>query len=149
MPCVMSFTGDRVDVDALAAMCPVQTQVIFRKGEARSNRPSARLSVTSGVSFVVSEADFGDFTTQKEDVIAFLSRHTEALAKMRELPGVEHAVIDFAIDMRNVIYQFDRFEAKLIAAIAPLRLDLELSQYPAATKSKRLKQYRRALRKNS
>lgn len=149
MSCVLSFTGDDVDVEVLAALCPVNPHVIFRKGEARSNRPNARRSVTSGLSFVASEANFDDFATQKEDVIAFLSAHSEALTKMRELPGVEGAVIDFAINMRNVIFQFDRFEANLIAVVAPLRIDLELSQYPAATKSKRLKQYRRVLRKNS
>jgi hypothetical protein len=61
-------------------------------------------------------------------------------------PGIDHASIDFGISMRDVIFQSDGFEPKLIQAIAPLGLQIVLSQYPVAPPQKRIKQYRRSLR---
>ena len=65
---------------------------------------------------------------------------------MLTLPDIEHASLDFGIEMRNVIFQSDAFEPSLIAQLASLNLALVLSQYPPAKRSKRIKQYRRALR---
>ena len=149
MSCVMHFTGDTVNVDDLVALCPVEPAVIFRKGERTSDRPNARLCVTSGISFCISEADFEDFETQKADAVAFLAQHRAALAKLRELPGLQHASIDFGIAMRNVVAQSDGFEPELIQLLAPLRLELVLSQYPVGRRMKRVRQFRRALRKRA
>ncbi|GAB2803595.1 hypothetical protein GCM10027276_00020 [Comamonas piscis] len=68
---------------------------------------------------------------------------------MRQFPGIELASIDFGISMRNVIVQSDSFEPQLLAVLADLNLRLVLSQYPMAGKAKKLKQYRRALRRGS
>jgi len=98
---------------------------------------------------VVSDAEFDDFETQKSEAAAFLSAHNAALTKIRQLPGLQQASIDFGIEMRNVVVQSDCFEHELIDCIAPLRLQIVLSQYPVAKKMKRIKQYRRALRKGA
>ena len=143
----MHFTGDHASVEDLCARSPVEPTVAFRKGEPRSSRPNARPCATSGISICISEGDFEDFERQKADAVAFLSQHHSALAKLRALPGLEHASIDFGIAMRNVISQSDAFEAALIDLIASLRLELVLSQYPVGKKMKRVKQFRRALRK--
>jgi hypothetical protein len=51
--------------------------------------------------------------------------------------------------MRNVVAQSDGFETELIHLLAPLRLDLVLSQYPVGRRMKRARQFRRALRKHA
>ena len=145
----MHFTGDTVKVEDLVALCPVEPTVTFRKGEPRSMRPNARSCATSGISFCVSDARFEAFERQKADAIAFLAKHAAALAKLSDLPGLEHASIDFGIAMRNVVAQSDGFDSELIRLLAPLRLELVLSQYPVGRKMKRVKEFRRALRKHS
>jgi hypothetical protein len=95
MGCVIHFTGHTVNVDDLVALCPVEPAVAFRKGERTSNRPNARLCATSGISVCVSDADFEDFEAQKADAVAFLAERQAALTKMRDMPGLQLASIDF------------------------------------------------------
>jgi hypothetical protein len=146
MGCVIHVMGDLVDVDTLIENSPVEPCAVFRKGQPRSLRPNSRLCSTSGVNFVVSNADFDDFDQQKHDATVFVTRHATALAKLLATPGIDHASIDFGISMRDVIAQSDGFEPALIRAIAPIGLQLVLSQYPVARRQKRIKQYRRSLR---
>lgn len=103
----------------------------------------------SGLSLVASEADFDLLEEQKREALEFLQEHRTALLAMRQFPGIELASIDFGISMRNVIVQSDSFEPQLLAVLADLNLRLVLSQYPMAGKAKKLKQYRRALRRGS
>lgn len=146
MPCVLHFLGDALESSELARLAPVEPCAVFRKGEARSQRPAARPSQTSGVSLLVSEADFDQLDQQQDKALEFLATHREALARMRAFPGVEEASLDFGTEMRNVIVQSDSFPPELLAHLAQLRARLVLSQYPTATKAKRIKQYRRVLR---
>jgi hypothetical protein len=146
MPCVLHFTGDQANVAELERLSPIELCAVFRKGEPRSNRPAARLSRTSGVSLVASDADFDYLEQQQLEALAFLQLHMVKLQAMRAVSGVELASIDFGISMRNVIAQTDVFEPDLLAEIASLRLQMALSQYPTYGKSKKVKQYRRVLR---
>ena len=147
MGCVLHFTGDHVDIDALADISPVQPATVFRRGEPRSSRPNSRVCVTSGLNFLVSSADCEDFEQQQDDAIEFLTVHQLDLPKMRQFEGVTSASLDFGIAMRNVISQSDQFQPELITLMAPLGLALVLSQYPVGRKNSKVKQYRRALRK--
>jgi len=149
MSCVMSFTGDGANVDRLIELCPVEAYVAFRRGGPRSTRPNARPCATSGISFGVSDAGFDDLDVQQRDAIAFLAAHAHVLAQLREAPGVTRGCLDFGIAMRNVVAQTDGFEPALIQLVAPLGLALVLSQYPVGKKMKRVKQFRRALRRHA
>lgn len=149
MACVIHFVGDLVDVEALQRLCPTPPCSVFQKGLPRSNRPGARAARTSGLSVVASEADFDLLEDQQKEALEFLQKHHSALLAMRQTPGIEFASIDFGISMRNVIVQSDIFESQLLAALAELNLQLVLSQYPTAGKDKKLKQYRRSLRRGS
>lgn len=149
MCCVLHFTGDHVDIDALVGISPVEPATVFRRGEPRSSRPNSRLCVTSGLNLLVSDADFEDFEQQQQDAIDFLTAHQLDIKKMRRLDGVTNASLDFGIAMRNVIAQSDQFEPELISQMAPLGLALVLGQYPVGRKNSKVKQYRRALRKAS
>ena len=73
--------------------------------------------------------------------------HHVALAAMRTVAGVEYATIDFGISMRNVAVQCDVFETELLAEMANLKFGLELTQYPPEGRAKKVKQYRRAIRR--
>ena len=146
MPCVLHFLGDALKSSELARLAPVEPCAVFRKGEPRSQRPAARLCKTSGVSLVVSEADFDQLDQQQNEAVEFLSLHREALARMRAFPGVEEACLDFGTEMRNVIVQSDSFQPVLLGQLAQLQTQLVLSQYPTTGKAKRIKQYRRVLR---
>ncbi len=146
MPCVLHFLGDALESSELARLAPVEPCAVFRKGEARSQRPAARPCKTSGVSLVVSEADFDQLGQQQNEAVEFLSRHREALARMRAFPGVEEACLDFGTEMRNVIVQSDSFQPVLLGQLAQLQTQLVLSHYATAGKAKRIKQYRRVLR---
>jgi hypothetical protein len=146
MSCVLHFFGDAADVAELERLCPTETCNVFRKGQAKSDRPNARLARTSGISVVASEAEFEDLEQQQADALAFMKRHHAALQAMRSVQGVETASIDFAITMRNVFVQGDSFEPDLLVEIANLGMRLVLSQYPPQGRAKRVKQYRRALR---
>lgn len=146
MPCVIRFYGDAADVDELQRLCPSDPCAVFRKGEARSNRPGARVSETSGINLTASDADFECLEQQQMEAVAYLRQHHVALAAMRTAVGVEFATIDFGISMRNVAVQCDVFETELLAEIANLKLGLELTQYPPEGRAKKIKQYRRAIR---
>ncbi len=146
MSCVLHFLGDSADVDELRRLCPVEPCAFFRKGQPRSNRPNARLSRTSGLSLVISDADFDAIEQQQAGALSFLRQNQAQLKAMRAVSGVEVASIDFGIAMRNVFVQSDSFEPDLLLEVANLRARLVLSQYPPTGRSKRVKQNRRALR---
>jgi hypothetical protein len=146
MGCVLHFVGAAADVAELQRLCPVEPCNVFRKGQARSTRPNARLARTSGVSLVASEAEFDELELQQAEALAFMRRHEVKLRTMRAVSGVEVATIDFGISMRNVFVQGDSFEPDLLAQIAALQMRMVLTQYPPQGRAKRVKQYRRALR---
>ena len=147
MTCVLHFLGDEADVDELRRLSPIEPCALFRKGQPSSNRPNARLSQTSGLSLIVSEASFDEIEQQQGEALSFLRANQAKLEAMRMVSGVEVASIDFGIAMRNVVVQSDWFEPDLLLAIASLQARLVLSQYPPAGRAKRIKQYRRALRR--
>ena len=145
MSCVIHFVGDDARIEELATLVPVADFEVFRKGEARSNRPSAIKHRTSGIRFRASDADFDDLELQQAQTLAFLQSHSQALAAMRQVTGVERAGADFGISMLNVIVQSDTFRVGLLLQLARLGLTLTLSQYPTEGRNKKLKQYRREL----
>lgn len=146
MSCIFHLSGDELDVTKLIGFSPVEPCAVFRKGEARSPRPNARISRISGINIEVSSADFEKFEQQQEDAIAFLSANIAPLQEMRNLPGIERASLDFGIAMRSVVVQSDEFVIELIQLLSTLRCGLMLSQYPVGKKSKNLGRYRKALR---
>ena len=133
-------------MDALSALAPVTDFQLFRKGDLSSSRPNARVNRISGIKWRASDGDFDDLDLQQSETLVFLEQHTEVLAAMRQVSGVESAGVDFGISMRNVIVQTDTFRVDLLRKLASLGLSLTLSQYPSDGKNKKLKQYRRELR---
>jgi hypothetical protein len=80
--------------------------------------------------FLVSEADFDDFKSQITDAISFLKSHSEDVMLMMGKPDAS-GVLDFAIEWRDDVFQFDIFPAELVREAGSLGLSLEQSHYPA------------------
>ena len=81
--------------------------------------------------FLVSEADFDDFKSQIKDAISFLQSHRADVSLMMGKPDV-NGVLDFAIEWRDVAFQFDTFPAEIVREAGNFGLSLELSHYPAS-----------------
>lgn len=89
--------------------------------------------VEDGVAhFDVSDAPFNDFNAQIDDAIAFLrTRRTEVIQLMSTKSA--SGELDFAIEWRDVLCQFDTFPSALVGLAGALGLGLTLSHYPVAT----------------
>lgn len=148
LSCVLRVFGEHLAIDELLACVPFEPCAVFRKGQARSSRPNARVATSSGANIAVSEAGFDAFAVQIVEAQAFMEQHRDSLRRLASWPGVDYATLDFAIEMRNVHVQSDCFPAALVRLAASLDFGLELSQYPPSTPKKRLKNNRRALQKN-
>jgi hypothetical protein len=83
--------------------------------------------------FDVSTANFDDFTRQVNDAIAFLRSHAPDLKLLMSEPDA-NGVLDFAVERRDGVFQFDAFPAILVREAASFGLALEISHYPFADK---------------
>jgi hypothetical protein len=143
MGCILNFVGRNADVAQLLVLSPIKPCNIFRYGEPRSSRPNSRICQTSGLNLEVSTADFEYLEEQQADAIRFLRTNAIVLKSMREVSGVEKAILDFGIQMRNVIVQSDAFPQELIGALATIGCDLELTQFLSGKKSRNRQRYRK------
>ena len=81
--------------------------------------------------FDVSKSGFDDFATQVKDAVAFLRSRAGDVKLMMSEPGTS-GVLDFGIEWRDGVAQFDTFSAELVREAGSLGLALELSHYPAS-----------------
>lgn len=127
----LRISGRNVDVDPLLAILPFDVAAVHRKGDRNilSSRPPLDGST---INIGVSNAEMANLNAQISDAEAFLHRYKEALNQIGAFPGVERLVLDFAIEDRNGFSQSDRFPASLLATMGALRIDLEISRYPAS-----------------
>jgi hypothetical protein len=120
------------------AHCTLPVCAVKRLGEPAypASEPDGRRYTESGVHVVAGEGDFSDFPLQVEQAIAFLRNNESQLRRLCTFPGVEIASLDFGIERRDVVFQFDRLPAELLRLAGALGLDIEVSQYPTADKTK-------------
>jgi hypothetical protein len=101
---------------------------VWRKGEQRTI--PGRLHADSGACIMVSNADFDEFDLQVRDAIAFLELHGSLVAKASCFPGVEHAVFDFAVELREVHFSKSSYlPPRLIQLAAVAGIGVEISHY--------------------
>ena len=91
MAAVLRASGPDFDVDAFVTDCDWRIEKVFHRGEALlpQTRPDGRKRHESGLTVVVSEADFHEFAK------------THNAAEVRRLvafSGVKGVVLDFAIE---------------------------------------------------
>jgi hypothetical protein len=114
MSCILTITGKDLDVDAFIAKSKLRPYRKSYKGEPRLKTKSdgEKLSY-SLLAIETSKADFNDLNKQIKDTIRYLERNMRKLAYISITKEVEHAVLDFGIDLRidrkNVLIQSDKF----------------------------------------
>ena len=81
--------------------------------------------------FDVSDANFDNFNGQIEDAITFLSSNGTDVKLLMSKPNAT-GDLDFGIDWRDVVAQFDTLPAALVRLAGDLGLDLTLSHYSPA-----------------
>ena len=137
MPVVVRAYGKNFDVDAFLAHCTLPVCAVKRLGAPvhPASEPDGRRYTESGVHVLAGEGDFSDLPLQVEQAIAFLRKNESELRRLSTFSGVEIATLDFGIERRDVIFQFDRLPAELLQLAGSLGLDIEVSQYPTADKT--------------
>ena len=137
MPVVVRAYGKHFDVDKFLAHCTVPVCAVKRLGEPvfPATQPEGRRYTESGIHILASEAEFSNFPLQVEEAIAFLRINETQLRRLCTFPGVEITTLDFGIERRDVVFQFDRLPAELLRLTGALGLDIEVSQYPVADKT--------------
>ncbi len=130
MSCILRIIGTNLDIDHVQSEVTIDIDTFWKKGEPRFAQMNDRkVHEKSGVTYLVSNAEFEEFEIQKTDAIAFMKRHFNELNKIHLLDGLESAVLDFGILMRDVFIQSDVFPAELLFLAGQLGFDIELSQY--------------------
>jgi hypothetical protein len=137
MPVVVRAYGKNFDVDAFLAHCTLPVCAVKHLGTPvhPASEPDGRRYTESGVHVLAGDGDFSDFPLQVEQAIAFLRSNESELRRLSTFPGVEIATLDFGIEHRDVIFQFDRLSAELLQLAGALGLDIEISQDPTADKT--------------
>ena len=131
MSCMLRVGGDSLDLDSLLESTSLVPNNTWRKGDYRiKDSPKRGVCDTSGASFIVSDADFDAFETQKEDAITFLIANANSLHTLLSFSGVDGSSLDFGVDWSDpYVVQSYSFPAKLISLAGELHLELEISVY--------------------
>lgn len=128
MSCILRVSGESLDVDALLSEVALVPHRKWKKGDARILK--GKLYADSGANFVVSEAEMDEFPHQAIDATVFLERNAALIAKMAAFPGVQDAVMDFGVSLREGnVAQFCRLPPKLIQLAASACIGFEISHY--------------------
>ena len=132
---MLNIYGDKLNVEAIAEKLTVKPYKIFKKGDpVFKELPKSAKTRKTGLSFLVSNADFNQLNKQIKDAIKFLSNNKSEIKKITTNKNFEHARLDFGIEIRigkNVIFQFDSFPYELLSLLGELKIDLETSLYPS------------------
>ena len=117
-----------MDVGALLKRLPFTPYRTWSKGDVHGVKK--KILTDSGAAFDVSQADLNEFDRQIEDATAFLEKHGASLEAMTAFPGVEYAVLDFGIEVRDEWAAYsDCLPTRFVRAAASTGLDIELSHY--------------------
>ena len=128
MSCILRISGNAVDVDSLMAGCSLPANNVWRKGERRT--VGGKIQSTSGLSFVVSEADFDEFDAQVVDATKFLVQHLAEISRLAAFSGVDFALLDFGVSLyEDTVAISCHLPPALVRLAASAGLGLEVSYY--------------------
>lgn len=128
MSCILRISGETLDVDALLFQHNLPPDRTWRKGEARSLK--GKVHSDCGANFIASEADLDEFARQLDEATTYLETHATTITKMVAAPGVQFAVLDFGVSLREgYVAQFCYFPPRFIQLAANAGIGLEVSQY--------------------
>ena len=128
MSCILRISGESLNVDALLSQCDMVPDRTWKKGETRSQK--GKIYSDSGANFIASEADFDEFTLQLTEATTYLETHASTIVKMVAIPGVQFAVLDFGVCLREEnVALFCYFPPQFIQLATSAGIGLEVSQY--------------------
>jgi hypothetical protein len=128
MRCILRISGETLDIDSLLSQCPLAADRSWKKGEPRSL--NGKLNSDSGANFIASEVDFDEFERQVTEATEFLKLHTAHIAQIVAFPGVQNAVLDFGVSLKErYVAQYSYLPPKLIQLAASAGIGIEISHY--------------------
>ena len=131
MSCILRVSGEHLDVDALLSSVDLRPDNLWHRGEPRfKSKLNGKTHAHSGANFVASHADFCEFQLQIEDAIIFLEDHAEKIAFILAFEGIEHASLDFGIELRDMGTHSDILPPRFLKAAGNSGVTVELSHYP-------------------
>ena len=135
MSCILTISGRNFDVDDFVHKSKLRLYRKSYKGQPKfKTKPDGEKLTRSSISVQTSKADFDNLKKQIADTTRFLKRNKDKLFHVGSTKGIDHAVLDFGIDLRidrkNVLTQSDTFPNELLKLAGDLGLDIELSIYP-------------------
>jgi len=128
MSCILRISGEALDIDSLLSQCPLAVDRSWKKGAPRS--PNGKLHSDSGANFIASEADLDEFARQVTETTEFLKLHIANIAQVAAFPGVQNALLDFGVSLKEGCFaQFSYLPPKLIQLAASAGIGIEISHY--------------------
>ncbi|RYG65669.1 hypothetical protein EON80_16940 [bacterium] len=128
MSCILRMSGTDFDVDAFIAQSPAHWNwdIAWYKGEtALAN--VFRIHDDSGVQ-VFAFADPSNAPTEPTgEALQFLKMNHDALAKLREFPGLEEARLDFYFEESDSIKSLEHFPPQLLQLAESLNLRIGIT----------------------
>lgn len=133
MSCVLRVSGDHLDVDSLLSSVHLRPDNIWHRGEPRRrSKPNGRSREDSGVTFLASDADLSEFELQIEEATKYLEDHAGLIAGIVSFEGVQNAILDFGIELRDTAIHSDTLPPGFLRAACNAGIAVELSHYPCA-----------------
>ena len=134
MCCILHISGVNFNVDAFIAKSNVRPYKVFYKGEPRlKTKPYGQKMERSGLSILVSKADFDNMERQVKDATSYLKRNKQKLMHIARTKGIQYATLDFGIDCQingeKQLVQSEVLPSKLLQLAGNLKLSIELSLY--------------------
>jgi len=135
MSCILTISGRNFNVDAFVEASKLNPYKKSYEGQPKfKTKPDGEKLSRSLIAIETSKADFDNLNKQIADTIRYLKRNKNKLAHLSSTKGIDHAILDFGIDLRidkkKVLYQSDKFPNELLKLAGDLGLDIELSIYP-------------------
>ena len=154
MSCILSISGQNFNIDAFidkSKLRPYKKSYLGRP-KLKTKPDGGKLSY-SLLSIETSKASFDNLTKQIIDTIRFLKRNKDKLATIGFTKGIDHAGLDFGINLRidrkKILFQSDTFPNELLKLAGNLGLDIQLSIYPVDLQTILEKQYLKTKQKGA
>src|ERR1035437_4498123 len=133
MSAILRIHGLNLNVDEVLESTSLKPDTVWRKGDLQFlTKPHGKKKESSGLTVLVSNADFDDFKTQIVESTRFLEENWIEIRNIVEHHGVDCVTLDFGIELRDVPFHSDILPPSLIALAAKAGIWLELSHSPIA-----------------
>jgi len=138
MECVLSAYGQAFDVDRFLADSAWRPNPVYRRGEERVSLRIAELNECSGFVLCISRTDALGyaFADQAAAVLKFLEENHSECERLKEFPGIEGRVLDFAVPLlADQPMRSCHIPVDLVRAAASLDVALEITVYSVSAEA--------------